>query len=146
MGKIKVFIKRKSIKTAFTASMFICIVSALLLSLVLSNLCQWGQSKYYKKYQIQFEVSDPEMVIGFDKTDENEQKGSISYQTPRNLKDHFTPTDRTVYHILRLMSVGVYLICFIFCIAVTSVLFYNGNFRSLLLYWILPLVRLPITT
>lgn len=129
MGKIKVFFKRKSIKTAFTTSMLVCIFSALLLSLVLSNICQWGQSKIYKQYQIQFGVSDPEMVIGFDKTDENEQKGSISYQTPLNLKDHFTPTDRTVYNILSFMSVGVYPICFIFCIVVTSVLFYKRQLQ-----------------
>ena len=130
MGKITVFFKRKSIKTAFTTFMFICIVSALLLSLVLANFCQWGQSKIYKQYQIQFEVSDPEMVIGFDKTDENEQKESISYQTPLNLKDHFTPTDRTVYNILSIMSVGIYPICFIFCIVVTSVLFYKRHMQK----------------
>lgn len=129
MGKIKEFFKRKSLKTAFTTSMLVCIISALLLSLSLSSICQWGQSRYYKKYQVQFGVSDPEMVIGFDKTDENEQKGSISYQTPLNLKDHFTPTDRTVYNILSFMSVGVYPICFIFCIVVTSVLFYKRQLQ-----------------
>ena len=102
MGKMKDFFKRKSIKTAFTISMLACIFSALLLSLALSNFCQWGQSRYYKKYQIQFGVSNPEMVIGFDKTE-----GNISYQTPLNLKDHFTPTDRTVYNILGFLSVGV---------------------------------------
>ena len=86
MGKITEFFKRKSIKTAFTTSMLICIISALLLSLSLSSFCQWGQTRYYKKYQVQFGVSDPGMVIGFDKTDENEQKGSISYQTPLNFR------------------------------------------------------------
>lgn len=133
MGKITVFFKRKSIKTAFTTFMFICIVSALLLSLVLSNFCQWGQSKIYKQYQIQFEVFDPEMVIEFDKTDENEQKGCISYHTPHaplNLKDHFTPTDRTVYNILSFMSVCIYPICFIVCIVVTSVLFYKRQLQK----------------
>ena len=74
MGKMKDFFKRKSIKTAFTIYMLVCIFSALLLSLALSNFCQWGQSRYYKKYQIQFGVSNPEMVIGFDKTE-----GNISY-------------------------------------------------------------------
>ena len=77
MGKIKEFFKRKSIKTALTTSMLVCIISALLLSLSPSSICQWGQSRYYKKYQIQFGVSDPEIVIGFDKKDD-EQKGSIS--------------------------------------------------------------------
>ena len=99
MGKIADFFKRKSIKAAFTTSMLVCIISALLLSLVLSNVCQWGRSKYYEKYQLQFVVSDPEMMIGFDRTDD-ERKGSITYQTTRNLKDHFTATERTIYNML----------------------------------------------
>ena len=116
MGKIADFFKRKSIKAAFTTSMLVCIISALLLSLVLSNVCQWGRSKYYEKYQLQFVVSDPEMMIGFDRTDD-ERKGSITYQMPLNMFDYFTPTERTVYNMLGFLSVGVYPICFIFCIA-----------------------------
>ena len=108
MGKIAEFFKRKSIKTAFTTSMLVCIVSALLLSLALSSFCQWGQSRYYKKYQVQFGVSDPEMVIGFGRIDENEKKGSITYQMPLNMFDYFTPTERTVYNMLGFLSVGVY--------------------------------------
>ena len=110
--------------------MLICIISALLLSLSLSSFCQWGQTRYYKKYQVQFGVSDPGMVIGFDKTDENEQKGSISYQTPLNLMDYFTKTDRTIYNILGFFSVGVYPICFIFCIVATSILFYKRHMQK----------------
>lgn len=138
MGKMKDFFKRKSIKTAFTISMLACIFSALLLSLALSNFCQWGQSRYYKKYQIQFGVSNPEMVIGFDKTE-----GNISYQTPLNLKDHFTPTDRTVYNILGFLSVGVYQFVLFSVLQSPVFCFINDNYRSLLLYWIMPLVRLP---
>ena len=130
MGKITEFFKRKSIKTAFTTSMLICIISALLLSLSLSSFCQWGQTRYYEKYQVQFGVSDPEMVIEVDKTDENEQKGSISYQTPLNLMDYFTTTDRTIYNILGFFSVGVYPICFIFCIVATSILFYKRHMQK----------------
>lgn len=130
MGKITELFKRKSIKTAFTTSMLICIISALLLSLSLSSICQWGQTRYYEKYQVQFGVSDPEMVIGFDKTDENEQKGSISYQTPLNLMDYFTTTDRTIYNILGFFNVGVYPICFIFCIVATSILFYKRHMQK----------------
>ena len=130
MGKIAEFFKRKSIKTAFTISMLVCIVTALLLSLALSGLCQWGQSKYYRKYQIQFGVSDPEMVIGFDNTDEKEQKGSISYQIPLNLLDHFTRRDRTIYNILGFLSIGVYPICFIFCIVATSIIFYKRHMQK----------------
>ena len=130
MGKITEFFKRKSIKTAFTTSMLVCIVTALLLSLALSGLCQWGQSKYYRKYQIQFGVSDPEMVIGFDNTDEKEQKGSISYQIPLNLLDHFTRRDRTIYNILGFLSIGVYPICFIFCIVATSIIFYKRHMQK----------------
>ncbi len=129
MGKITEFFKRKSIKTAFTTSMLVCIVSALLLSLALSSCCQWGQSQIYKQYQFEFGVSDPEMVIGFDRT-ADEQKGSISYQTPLNLMDHFTPADRTIYNILGFLSIGVYPICFIFCIVATSILFYKRHMQK----------------
>ena len=129
MGKITEFFKRKSIKTAFTTSMLVCIVSALLLSLALSSCCQWGQSQIYKQYQFKFGVSDPEMVIGFDRT-ADEQKGSISYQTPLNLMDHFTPADRTIYNILGFLSIGVYPICFIFCIVATSILFYKRHMQK----------------
>lgn len=129
MGKIAEFFKRKSIKTVFTTSMLVCIISALLLSLVLSNVCQWGQSQIYKQYQFEFGVSDPEMVIGFDRT-ADEQKGSISYQTPLNLMDHFTPADRTIYNILGFLSIGVYPICFIFCIVATSILFYKRHMQK----------------
>ena len=129
MGKIADFFKRKSIKAAFTTSMLVCIISALLLSLVLSNVCQWGRSKYYEKYQLQFVVSDPEMMIGFDRTDD-ERKGSITYQTTRNLKDHFTATERTIYNMLVFLSVGVYPICFISCIVATSILFYKRHMQK----------------
>lgn len=129
MGKITEFFKRKSIKTAFTTSMLVCIVSALLLSLALSSCCQWGQSQIYKQYQFEFGVSDPEMVIGFDRT-ADEQKGSISYQTPLNLMDHFTPADRTIYNILGFLSIGVYPICFIFCIVAASILFYKRHMQK----------------
>lgn len=129
MGKIEGFFKRKSIKTAFTTSMLVCIVSALLLSLVLSSFCQWGQSRYYKKYPVQFGVSDPEMAIEFDKKDD-EQKGIISYQTPLDLWDHLTLKDQLAYNILGFLSVGVYPICFIFCIIVTSILFYKRQMQT----------------
>ena len=66
------------------------------------------------------------MVIGFDRTDD-ERKGSITYQTTRNLKDHFTATERTIYNMLVFLSVGVYPICFISCIVATSILFYKRH-------------------
>ncbi|MEY8428655.1 HAMP domain-containing sensor histidine kinase [Lachnospiraceae bacterium 46-15] len=130
MGKIRDFFRRKSIKTAFITAMLLCIVSALLLSLALSGACQWGQSKLYEKYKIQFGVSDSEVVIGFGQTEENEYKGSISYQVPMNLLERFTPIDQAVYNIFGFLSVGVYPICFIFCIAVTSVLFYKRQLQK----------------
>ena len=129
MGKITEFFKRKSIKTAFFTSMIVCIISALLLSLILSSICQWGQARYYEKYQVQFGVFDPGMRIVFDKEDD-EQKGSIAYQTSLNLMDHFTPADRAVYNILGFLSVGVFPICFILCIAAASILFYKRHMQK----------------
>ena len=59
MGKMRDFFKRKSIKTAFTIYMLVCIISALLLSLALSNFCQWGQSRYYKNIKFNLEYPIP---------------------------------------------------------------------------------------
>ena len=49
---------------------------------------------------------------------------------PLNMFDYFTPTERTVYNMLGFLSVGVYPICFIFCIVATSILFYKRHMQK----------------
>ena len=48
MGKVKKLFREKSIKNAFMSYMLICILSALFLSLLLSELCQLGQEQFIK--------------------------------------------------------------------------------------------------
>ena len=110
MGKINLF-QKNSIKTAFAAAMFIGIVSALLLSLFFSGVCQWWESELYKK--IQYKVSNNEIVIEFGQTGEAQQEGS--YHTQNHLEG-LTPVEQTMYNILTFMSIAVYPIFFIFCI------------------------------
>ncbi len=124
MGKINLF-QKNSIKTAFAAAMFIGIVSALLLSLFFSGVCQWWESELYKK--IQYKVSNNEIVIEFGQTGEAQQEGS--YHTQNHLEG-LTPVEQTMYNILTFMSIAVYPIFFIFCIAVTSVLFYKRQLQK----------------
>lgn len=81
MGKIRAFFKSKSIKKAFTLYMFVGVVSAFLVSLVLSNLCQFGCSEIFEKYEIQSGMQDPDMRIEFKKTDENEPNSTLFYQS-----------------------------------------------------------------
>ncbi len=103
MGKINLF-QKNSIKTAFAATMFIGIVSALLLSLFFAGVCQWWASELYKK--IQFEVSDTKIVIEFGQTGEFQNKGGI-YHTQNHLEG-LTPMEQTMYNILTFMSIAVY--------------------------------------
>lgn len=130
MGKIRAFFKSKSIKKAFTIYMLVGVVSAFLFSLVLSNLCQFGRSEVYEKYKIQFGVQGHDMKMQMEKTDENEPDSTLFYQMPYDLLGKFTPEDRSVYNILDILSVGVYPICFIFFIVVTSILFYRRQLQK----------------
>ncbi len=130
MGKIRAFFKSKSIKKAFTLYMFVGVVSAFLVSLVLSNLCQFGCSEIFEKYEIQSGMQDPDMRIEFKKTDENEPDSTLFYQSSYDFFGKFTPEDRSVYNTLGLLSVGVYPICFILFIVVTSILFYRRQLQK----------------
>lgn len=126
---IKGTFKVKSIKTGFTLSMLSCIVSALLLSLTFSNLCQWMQSELYKQYQTELGIN-PDAVIEFERPDGEDHKLGVSYQEPLNPREYFTPLDQIVYNAAGFLSVGVYPFFFILCIAVTSFLFYKRQLQS----------------
>ena len=82
MGKIRAFFKSRSIKKAFTIYMFVGVVSAFLFSLVLSNLCQFGCSEVYEKYEIQFGVQGQDIRMEFEKQVENEQIAFYSIRRP----------------------------------------------------------------
>lgn len=127
MGKIKNLFREKSIKTAFVAYMLVCILSALLLALILSNICQFGQSQFYKKYQTEYE--DSAYYIEMESQDSSNSHGVLSYYTD-DIRTLFTPFELTVYDMLGLFSIACYPVCFIICIAITSVVFYKKQMQK----------------
>lgn len=127
MGKIKNIFKEKSIKAAFVAYMFVCILSALFLSLILSNICQFGQIQFYKKYQTEYEASAYYIEMG--SRDSDNGHGVLSYYT-EDIRTLFTPLELTVYNMLGFFSIACYPICFIVCISTTSILFYKKQLQK----------------
>lgn len=130
MGKIRAFSKSRSIKKAFTIYMFVGVVSAFLFSLVLSSLCQFECSKVYEKYEIQFGVQGQDIRMESEKQGKNEPDSTLFYQTPYDLFGKFSPEDLSIYNILGFLSVGVYPVCFIIFIVVTSILFYRRQLQK----------------
>ena len=127
MGKIKKLFKKKSIKTAFVVYMLVCILSALFFSLVLSNICQFGQSQIYKKYQTEYEKSA--YYFEMENQDSNNSHGVLSYYT-YDIRTLFTPFELSVYDMLGIFSIACYPICFILCISITSMLFYKKQLQK----------------
>lgn len=127
MDKLKKLFRNKSIKTAFAAYMFVCILSALFLSLILSGICQFGQSRLYKKYQIEYE--DSANYIEMEGQDDDGGHGVLSYYT-EDISTLFTPFELTVYNMLGFFSIAFYPICFIICISITSILFYKKQLQK----------------
>lgn len=129
MGKIKRRFQNRSIKTSFIAYMLICILTAVLMSLLLSNLCQTGQSYIYKKYAAAYENSDFRTEIDFhEKTGEN-MNGTLNFFT-EDLTSFFTPFENWFYNTLGFFSIAFYPICFIICIGITSLLFYKREIQK----------------
>ena len=127
MGKIKNLFGEKSIKAVFAVYMLVCIVSALFLALSLSNICQFGQSQFYKKYETEYEASAH--YIEMESQHSNNSHGVLSYYTD-DICTMFTPLELTIYDMLGLFSIACYPICFIACIAITSVAFYKRQMQK----------------
>lgn len=115
MGKIKEKFSNKSLKTTFSQYMVGCILVALALSLILSNLCLSGQTKISAQYQHQYSY---EINIG-------ENENYIMQVRTEDITEFLTPMERIVYKTLGVLSVGIYPICFIVFIILTSILFYR---------------------
>lgn len=115
MGKIIEKFRNKSLKTTFSQYMVGCILAALALSLILSDLCLSGQTKISEQYQYQY---SHEINIG--------ENGNYNVQLrTEDITEFLTSTERIAYKTLGILSVGVYPICFIAFIILTSVLFYK---------------------
>lgn len=118
MGKIKESFTKKTLKWVFAKYMIVCIFVALLLSLALSSFCQYGQASIWKQYQKQYEQSYDEMLL-------NDNSGYNVQIYTEGLQKYFSKTDLAVYNILGILSVGIYPLCFVFFIVITSILFYK---------------------
>ncbi len=118
MGKIKGKFTKKTLKWAFAKYMIVCILAALLLSLILSSFCQYGQASVWKKYQKQYGQAYDEMMLN----DSNVY--NVQFYT-EGLQKYFSKTDLTLYNILGILSIGIYPLCFVFFIVITSMLFYK---------------------
>lgn len=121
MGKIKKLFYKRSIKTIFIWYMLGCIVTAILFSLLLSNTCQFVQSRIYNKYQTIYEETHKEVEV---------EKGHLIAYYTRDLRSYFTPFEQRLDDAMSFFSIAVYPICFIFCIMGTSVLFYRRQLQT----------------
>lgn len=115
MGKIIEKFRNMSLKTTFSQYMVGCILAALALSLILSDLCLSGQTKISEQYKYQY---SHEINI-----DENGNY-NVQFRT-EDITEFLTTTECIAYKLLGILSVGVYPICFIAFIILTSVLFYK---------------------
>lgn len=134
MGKMKDFLQNKSIKKTFVAYMFVCILSALLLSLLFSGVCQFGQSVICRRKLLEYENAGYRTEINFYEKADEEIRGSLnaielSYYT-EGIFAFLTPFEESIYNILGIMSVVFYPIWFGICIWITSVLFYKRQIQK----------------
>lgn len=127
MGKIRDFFRARSIKVLFAVYMFICMLSAVLLSLILSNICQAVQARIYEKYKNGYQYR---AAINLYEDSKGRANGELYYDTEDITSSAFTPFDDTVYNILGFFSFAFYPICFVVCMGVTSILFYKKQIQK----------------
>lgn len=134
MVKIKDCFKKMSVKTSFSVYILVCILSALLISLFFSFLCQFVQSQIYNNYKQEFEDYSYKVEIEFDDEAYESINGEpINGTLTLNTEDIFSlfePFDLIVYNIFGILPVAFVPICFIICIIVTSVLFYKRQLQK----------------
>lgn len=115
MGKIKESFQKNSLKVTFSKYMIVCILVASLISLFLSNLCLSAKEQIKGKYQAQYSQQV--------QVDDN-QNFSVLYYT-EDVTKVMNKSERGLYEVLGILSVGIYPVCFVFCIIITSILFYK---------------------
>ena len=131
MGKIRERFQGRSIKTAYIWSVLGCVFSALILALALSALCQHQQTRLCERYEAEYrelalEEPGKGMAIGFEQLDEAYDV-RLFYYDPMA---YFTPEDKLIYNMWGILSIAVYPVCFAFCMAVSSVLFYRRQLQA----------------
>ncbi len=138
MGKVKIrkIFRRESIRTAFIIYTFGCLTAALFTSLLLSGLCQLGQTLLYKKYASDFEGTRLEVALDFYesqdslKTDSQNSLGIQYHTNAQSPRLSFTPLVNTIYNILNILSVAIVPLCFAVFIVITGALFYKRQMQK----------------
>lgn len=127
MGKINSFFCRKSIKRAFVFYMLAGVLTALLLAMFLSGICQIEQHGLYRKYQEKYGLAEEEWKIRFENSDEEGERYAVVRTVPEaeNVMSYFSPADRGVYDALEILNLLAYPLCFAGCVVATSFLFYR---------------------
>ncbi len=136
MGKIRSVIRKMSIKASFMAYMLGCILIAVFLALFLSNLCQAGQVRICKKYKElirkhEYKISNVEHGEDGDEIFEFyvDDIGTLEFYA-ENITSLFTPLEDFLYNVFGFLSIGVYPLCFVFCMGMTSLLFYRRQLKK----------------
>lgn len=130
MGKVSDFFHNKSIKNSFTIYMLGCILLAILLSLLFSNICQFGQAQIYKKYQIEYENTDNQVELNFHEENEENYGVLYLYMHTKDITAFFTLFEDVTYNVLGFLSIACYPFCFVLCIIITSILFYKRELQK----------------
>lgn len=124
MSRIQKHPHTKSLKTLFILYTLVCILSALLMSLLFSELCRFGQAEISGKYTAVYRNSDYLAEVEMRDRVDGRLHGTLLFWTG-NLHSLFTPEDLFFYNTLGFLSIAVFPACFVFCICVTSLLFYK---------------------
>lgn len=124
MGKIKRFQIKKSIKTAFACYMLIGILLAIFLSLFFSGVCESVKEQICEKYE--YEIQYGNLNIQLEMLPENLIIGHYA----GDITTFFRPNDKRLYDVVSFFSMLVFPVCFIFCIAATSILFYKQQLQK----------------
>lgn len=128
MDQIKSLFNKSSIKTSFGCYIVLCLLAALLFSVVSSSACQFGKKQIYKKYQADFEAefgNQGKVVLD----DGSSVGGSISFYTG-NIRLLYSDAERVIDKTLSVLEIVLMPIWFILCIGITSILFYKKRLQK----------------
>lgn len=124
MDKVKRFLQFKSLKSILAVYIIVYIFLSMALSLFLSNVCQWRQSKLNRKDKKEFVVNNKEWVSVpedlLSEYDYDEFGG----------KKSFDAFDQMEYEIWGILTWAVYPVCFVGNILIISILFYKQQLQK----------------
>ena len=128
MDKVKRLFRFKSLKSILAVYIIVYIVLSMALSLFLSNICQWRQSKLNirdeKEFIVNFTANNKEWVhVPEDRLSEYEYDESVG-------KESVDTFGRMEYEILGILTWAVYPVCFVGNILIISILFYKQQLQK----------------